>query len=135
MAVVVTRDEKARARHHLGYLGVESSSTFNLGVPAAMQTTFMIEGALDRLLPESYAKFKQLLCRLDEIECEVFSGIDLASINKMDTIEINRKRLQELANYYGLARDMLANILGVPANPWDFRQSWLGSSINVAVTG
>lgn len=132
MGAVVTDYEKDRTRHHLGYLGVEAVSTFALGVPAAMQTTFMIEGAMVRLLPEAVERFRSLLCQLDAVESEVFCGMDLASVNKLDTIEINPKRLSELAKYYKIAQQGLANLLGCPANPFDMRE-WLKGGINVPV--
>jgi hypothetical protein len=100
-----------------------------------MQTTFMIEGALNRVLEEHYSKFRQLLCRLDDVEEKVFCGVDLADVDAIDSLTVNRKRLRELAQYYKIAQEGLANLLGVPPNPFDQR-SWLSmGSINVAVSG
>jgi hypothetical protein len=133
MAVTITEDEKSRARHHLGYLEVEAAQTFVLGVPAALQTTFMIEGALNRLTPTGAQRFRELLCRLDAVENQVFCGIDLADVEKLDSIDVNRKRLGELAQYYKIAQQGLANLLGVPANPWDAREWLMGGIVNVPV--
>lgn len=136
MGALVTDEEKARARHHLGYHAVESVATFALGVPAAMQTTFMVEGALDRIMttPGSVEKFRQLLERLDCVENEVFCGIDLASVDVLDTITVNKGRVRELAKYYLIALGGLENLLGVVRNPWD-RREWLEWGINVSVGG
>lgn len=139
MPAVVTSEEKVRCRHHLGYQNVESIMTFQLGVPAAMQTTFMIEGALDRIMstPGAVEKFRQLLAQCDRIEAQVFCGIDLADIEVLDTITVNRKRLRELAQYYLIAVGGLENLLGVVRNPWDKRE-WLqmaSGGINVSVSG
>ena len=131
-----TEDEKASARHHLGYLQVTAAQTFVLGVPAAVQTQFMIEGALVRVLPSGEKKFRALLCRLDEIECEVFGGIDLASVESVDEIKVSADRLKELAKYYVWAQTSLANLLGVPPNPWDMRplvQAAGAGGVNVGV--
>lgn len=135
MAIAVTEEDKNKARHHLGYLSVESAQTFNYGVPAAMQTTFMIEGALNRLLPVAYPKFLQLLQRCDAIEEEVFCGADLASMDQIDTLKIREDRLKELAKYYKIAQQGIANMLGVPPNPFDMREWLQGGFINVGVTG
>lgn len=135
MAAVITEDEKARARHHLGYGEVESASTFNLGIPAAMQTAFMIEGALNRILPSAAERFRKLLCQLDATEDRVFCGTDLAEVDRIDTVEVNRQRLKELAQTYKIAQQGLANLLQVVPNPFDMRE-WLkmgGGGINVAV--
>jgi len=139
MPAVVTPEEKVRARHHLGYHNVESVMTFQLGVPAAMQTSFMIEGALDRIMstPGAIEKFRQILCRLDAIENQVFCGSDLADVEVLDTITINRKRLRELAQYYSIGLGMLENLLGIVRNPWD-KRAWVLSAdggINVPVAG
>jgi hypothetical protein len=139
MAALVTDDEKNRVRWHLGYHLVESVATFALGVPAAMQTTFMIEGAMNRILstPGAIEKFRQTLERLDCIENEIMCGIDLASVDVLDTITVRKDRLRELARYYRLFQSALANALGVVPNPWDQRVIFLlaDGGINVSVMG
>ncbi len=134
-AAVITEQDKVRARHHLGYLGVQESATFSLGIPAGVQTQFMIEGALHRLLPMSVPKFLELLERLDCIECEIYDGADTATIDQIGELKINRKRLQELADVYMIARTALANLLGIVPNPYDQRP-FLGAAggINMSVT-
>lgn len=136
MAVVISETEKSSARHHLGYLDVEAGQTFVLGIPTAVQTQFMIEGAMNRLLPDGANRFRSLLARLDQIECQVFGGSDLADVDEIGEIKINRKRLRELAEYYKIAQQSLANCLGIVPNPFDMRE-WLsnGSSVNVPVSG
>lgn len=132
MAAVLTEQDKVRARHHLGYLNVEAAQTFTLGIPAAVQTQFMIEGALNRVLPQAIPKLLDLLEKLDCVECELFGGIDLASVNKISEVEVNPKRRRELAGYYKVAQQSLANLLGIVANPFDMRE-WLQGGINVSV--
>lgn len=133
MAAVLSEHDKARARHHLGYLQVEAAQTFVLGVPAGVQTQFMSEGAFNRVLPSGVDRFLRLLCRLDEIEEEVYCGVDLASVNKIGDIEVNPDRLKELAKYYKFAQQGLANMLGITANPFDMREWLQGGNINVPV--
>ena len=43
--------EKVRIRHHTGYSNVSAAQSFSLGVPAAVETAFLIEGAMNRVLP------------------------------------------------------------------------------------
>ena len=135
MAAVITEDEKARARHHLGYGQVDAASTFALGVPAAMQTAFMIEGALNKISQSGAERFRMLLCRCDAIENQVFCGADLADVERIDTIEVNRKRLRELAQMYKIAQQALGNLLQVPPNPFDMREWMSMGGINVGVSG
>jgi len=135
MAATLAEQDKVRARHHLGYLNVEQAQTFVLGIPSGVQTQFMIEGALNRLLPQALPKFLEMLERLDCVECELFGGIDLASITSISDIVIRPERRKELSGYYQVARQGLANLLGIIPNPYDQRD-WVGGDvINVSVTG
>jgi len=135
VAATLAEQDKVRARHHLGYLNVEQAQTFVLGVPAGLQTQFVIEGALNRLLPQALPKFTQFLDQLDCIECELFGGIDLASVNSIAEIEVRPERRKELAGYYKVAQQALANLLGIVPNPYDQRE-WLGGDVvNVSVIG
>ncbi len=131
---MLTDDQKMKARHHMGYLNVQAAATFQLGIPAGVQTQFMIEGAWDKILPEAENFVAKLICRLDIVEEEVFGGIEFASITATGTIQVNPTRLKELAKYYLIAQESLANLLGVPPNPYDMR-TWLQSAggVNVPV--
>lgn len=131
---MLTEEEKVMARHHLGYLGVQESATFILGVPAAVQTQFMIELSFHKVMPQAENLFKILLCRCTEVETEVYGGLDYASVLGFGTIQVNPDRLKELGKYYRLAQQGLANLLGIPPNAFDQRQ-WVttGCGMNVPV--
>ena len=133
MSAIIAENDKVRARHHCGYLNVEAAQTFALGMPAAVQTQFMIEGALNRILPQALPKFLELLDRLDCIECELFGGIDLASVNTIAEIQVNPTRRKELSGYYKVAQQSLTNMLGIIANPNDGREWLMGGTLNVSV--
>jgi hypothetical protein len=119
----------------LGYVQVTAVATFSLGIPAALQTTFMTESAFEKILPSGLPKFRELLDRMDCVECELWGGVDLASVNKVDEIEIRSDRVRTLATYYLIAQQALANLMGIVPNPYDQR-AWLqmgGGGINVSV--
>jgi hypothetical protein len=131
---VFSEDEKVRIRHHLGYTNVGDVYTLVGGVPAAVQTQFMIEGALQRLRVEAAPKARELLCRLDSLERDYYCGAaDFASVNKIDNIEINPKRRRELGGYYRTAMQAMGNLLSIVPNPWDQRDILNVGSINVPV--
>ena len=133
--MALSDEEKARIRRHLGYLNVSAASTFNLGVPAALQTTFMIEGAWDKILYASEELVRTDLCRCDQIEAQVFGGSDLADVLETGSVKVNPDRLKELAKYYRIAQQSLANHFGVVPNPFDLRD-WVqagGAGINCPV--
>lgn len=132
--MALSDEQKARVRHHLGYLNVSAASTFQLGVPAALQTTFMLEGAWDKILPAAEPIVLKLLCRLDELESQVYGGTDLADVLETGAIKVNPDRLKELGKYYRLAQQSLANLFGVVPNPFDLRD-WVqaGGGVNCPV--
>lgn len=125
--------DRVRVRYHLGYLNVQEASTFQLGVPAALPTLFMVEGAMEKLIPEAVPMVRSLLDRLDCIQEELFGGIDFASYKEIDKIVVNEDRFAELGKYYRLALQSLAGMLGVPPNPYDPREWAAGVSLNVRV--
>lgn len=132
---MLTEEEKVQIRHHLGYLNVQAASTFQLGIPAGVQTQFMIEGAWDKVLPQAEVMLKRWLCRCNDVETEVFGQLDLANVQETGNVKVNPDRLKELAKYYRLAQQSVANLLGVVPNPFDMRD-WVmagGGGLNVPV--
>ena len=125
MAQTLTIEEKARIRYHMGYLGVQASQTFSLGIPAALQTQFVIEGAMDRLLPESFDKVRQLLARLEAIEEQIVEDQELLAVSKVDEIDIRPDEFRQPVKQYMWWQNALANMFGIVPNPFDQRfVSW-----------
>jgi hypothetical protein len=118
---MLSEQQKVRARHHLGYGGVQQAQTFVLGVPAGVQTAFMIEGALNRLMPQSEATFEALLQRLDGIEAQVLGDQPNLAAKKVGTIEVNTDEFKQLIVQYQHHQGALSNMLQIPPNPFDQR--------------
>jgi hypothetical protein len=136
MGLSLTDEEKIRVRRHLGYLNVTAVSTFSLGVPAAMQTQFIIEGAMNRLLPEAYDEARRLLTILDGVEQQIVEDQELLAVSKVDEIDIRPDEFKQLVKQYLWWQASLANMFGVPPNPFDQRFSPYGGGgmgINVNV--
>lgn len=118
---MITDDEKVRARHHLGYLNVGSASTFVLGVPAAVQTQFMIEGAFSKILPAAEARFRKTLQFLDDIEEQIVENTENVAATGVDEINLNPNEFKDLLTRYRHWQGGLANMLGIVPNPFDQR--------------
>jgi len=123
----ISSTNRVKARHHMGYGGVTQAQTFILGVPAATQQQFMIENALNQLLPESLPKFEEILKQLDGIEERIWKAIGNFEANKVGNIEVNTKADQDMIRGYLFFQGALANMLLVPPNPNDMRP-WIGGS-------
>ena len=133
----ITDQERVTARHHLGYLNVTDAQTFLLGVPAAVQTQFMIEGSLNRILPAAEPRFRDILSHLEGIEMQVVGDQETLVVKSLGEITINPDEFKQLIIQYKFWQGALANLLCCQPNPFDMRP-WLGASnngINVSVTG
>lgn len=135
--MALTEAEKVRTRHHLGYLGVAQASTFALGVPAAIETSFMLENAFGLILPQTEPLVRQLLDNLDSIEQQILDDQELLAVDQVDEIKIRSDEYEQLLKRYFYWRNGLANAFGVIPNPFDKRfTSWGGpgaGGINITV--
>lgn len=130
----LTDDEKVRIRHHLGYLNVDAASTFVIGIPAGVETQFMIEGAFSRLLPAAIPQVRKLLRYCECTEEQRFTSQPNAVVKQVDGITMGGTEEQEmLSKSYDQWRAALANMFGVVPNPFDHR--YAGGSINLRVVG
>jgi hypothetical protein len=137
---MISEQDKVRARHHLGYGGVQQSATFQLGVPAAMQTAFMIEGTWARILPSHEKMFVNLLDRMDAVERQIIENQGDLAVEKIGEITVNLKQFEMVLQQYKHWQGAVANMLQVPPNPFDQRpllgQGYNGGGgMNVPVQG
>ena len=130
--MALTEQEKSRIRSHLGYPEVSAVSTFALGVPMAIEPSFMLEGAMDRLRPEAEDITREKLATLDGIEGQMRGDLELLAVSRVEEIEINPKEHEKLLQQYLYWRNSLANDLRVLPNPYDFRFLG-GTGVNVSV--
>jgi hypothetical protein len=135
---VLSAVQKVKIRHHLGYLNVAASATFALGVPAAVETMFIIESAMDKVLPEALPEVDRHLGILDGIEQQMLDDLELMAANQVGEISINQKEQAQLTQFYNRWVDSLANVLGSMRNPYDKRlpqNSGAGGGLNARVMG
>lgn len=131
-----TDNEKVKIRAHLGYLGVAQSQTYVLGVPAALPSQFMIEGAMDRVLAAAEGIARRYIAILDTIEGQMVDDLELMAVTDLGSIKVNEKEMQKLRREYLHWRGALANLLGVSPNPYDQRfAGMVGGGVNVPVGG
>lgn len=127
-----TDAEKVKIRHHLGYLNVGYAQTFVLGNPQAVETQFIIEGAMDLVLDAALPEARRQLGILDRIECQMVGDHELLAVNKIGEIEVRKEEQDQLRKEYRYWRAALANILGIYPNPFD-RRYGMGNDVGPAV--
>lgn len=129
-----TDEEKANIRYHLGYPNVSTVATFALGVPAAIEPSFILENAMNVVLLPAESRVRKILETLDKVEDQMVDDLDLLAVNQVDEIQVREKEQEQLVYSYMFWRNSLANLFGVVANPYDKRFFGTGAmGINVPV--
>lgn len=125
----LSEEEKVRIRDHLGFLNSSELSTFVLGLPAGVETQFMIERAMNLYIKESALPMvRQILCELDDLDksrkavrstigVEAIGGIRMRSPSDAFA-ELNKEFIRLIGR--------LANAFGVAPNPFDNRNGTFG---------
>ena len=133
----LTEQEKVKVRHHCGYLNVQDAQTFVLGTPASVETQFIIEGAMNRVLEAALPELRRHLSILDTIENQMVCGLENVEVTKMSEMNINstgeHRAQRELRRAYNDWVGSLVNIMGVTRNPFDKRGGYGLGGVNVSV--
>jgi hypothetical protein len=77
----LTEHDKVRIRHHLGYNNVSRTFAFSLGIPSSMETQFIIEDAMNRVLEEAIPHVLRLVQILEGIEQQGIDDHELLAVN------------------------------------------------------
>lgn len=129
--------DRARVRHHLGYPNVEPVSSISLGFPSASQPLFLVEIAMDRLIPEGVGLILKYLAILDALEGQMVSSFCRDRAQQIDGVKLRNSNEEPtehelLERHYHWWRKRLADDLGCPVNPFS-ALVYTGGSINVPV--
>jgi len=116
----------------MGFINVGLVQTFSLGVPGARETSYLIEGAMNQVLPEAELECRRLIGVLDGIEAQMVGDLELLAVNKIGEIDVNQDEQQKLRRAYRHWQAELGNLLGIPPNPFDQRFMNAGG-LNVGV--
>jgi len=130
----LTDDEKSRVRYHMGYPEVRAAATFALGMPATVETAFLIELALNQLTDQGRARCRYILSVLDSLDAQMVDNAENLAAEAVGDIKINLREQKHLNYKYDRWVASLSNLLTVPRNPFDQRLTQSGG-INVGVMG
>jgi hypothetical protein len=127
---VLTDEEKARIRYHLGYPQTDPVSSIQLGSPAFGQPLFMVESAMERIPVAVIGIIRQLVQVLDHMEARIIEAPDFLVVSAAGEVDINKDYIEQLRTEYARWAQKLADNLGAPIN-----QFFQGSvnSINIRV--
>lgn len=127
----LSEDEKVRIRHHLGYLNVAEAYTFVLGTPAAVETQFIVEGSMNRVLEAALPMVRNIVMRLDAAEAQADENQELLAIAQLGEITVRENEQEKLIKRYDRIVGELCNALGCARNPYDKRLEAGGVNVRV----
>jgi hypothetical protein len=132
---MLTPEERVSIKHHLGYPNQQTIETFVLGVPQALESLFMLEGAMNAIAPQAEERIRVTIRRLDGIDAQIQENQDALVLSKADEVEFRENEFELLQKRYRWWQGELCNLLGVPCpNPFDARfQGGGGGGINIGV--
>ena len=124
----LTKAEKERVRYHLGYLNISQGAALSLGVPSASQTQFILESAMNDLLPEGEPGVRRCIQELDCIEDQNSTFRSSLEIIRSGSTHIRGSgAFDELERQYSRWAQKLADTLGSPLNPFSSHHSAIGT--------
>ena len=109
-----TDEEKQRIRYHLGFNSVQPASGISFGIARPIQTLFLIEQAMNLLLPVAEDKVRSILGIMDGIECRLVDAQDRMAAQALDNLTMRRDETDALEGEYYRWGGRLADIFGVP---------------------
>lgn len=109
--------ERERIRYHMGYLQVAPAAAITFGIPVPIQTAFLLESAMERVLPLAEDRVRKILVIMDCIECKEVDGLDFLVVSKVDEIDVRPDHIEKLEEQYAKWATKLADTLGAPLYP------------------
>lgn len=127
MAIIkLSENDRERVRYHLAFLNVEPVSSIALGFPSAQQAQFLVERAMDRVLPAGVPRVLRIVNHLDCIEEQMMGSLKHLKAQQIGELKL-RNSNEEPTEQDLLEREYmrwalrLADQLGVPINPFSER--------------
>lgn len=130
---MLTDDEKERVRYHLGYPQVQPAAAMTFGLPTPVQTLFLVDSAMNRLIQHAEDRVRKILTILDGIEDKLVDAQDRLAAERLEELTLREDEPNRLEAEYLRWAQRLANMLGVPPYPYSdrFARSARGATVPV----
>ena len=124
-----TPEEKAQIRTHTGYPQVQPAASIQYGLPKPVQTAFMLELAMENVLPEGVERVRNLLPVLNDLEQKLIDAQCYLVVDSVEEIHMagaggdgrNRLVTERLEGEYIRWANRLVDVFGVPLYPFSRR--------------
>jgi len=132
-----SEEERARIRYHLGYGNAQPAAAISFGLPATIQTLFIVEQAMDLYPPAAQDQIRNITRIMDGIECRLVDALDRLAAIELGDLKLREDEHDKLEREYVRWGFRLADALRVPIYPYSmrYRNFMAGNSGNVPVRG
>lgn len=126
--MALTPEERQQVRYHLGYNSAQPAAAITMGIPRPIQTLFLVEAAMNYILPVAEDKVRQILGIMDGIECRLVDAQDRLAAKSLDNLTMRVDETDALEAEYYRWGGRLADTLGVPFYAYSNRYKRHGKS-------
>lgn len=132
----LNEQDRARVRYHMGYPNVDPHQAIQLGFPAATAAMFLVEQAMENLLPEAVERVLKLVQRLEKIEAMEEAALCRLKAQQLGDMKLRNDNNEStegdlLRREAATWKERLASVLGAPLNPHKTQVTGLSSMIPV----
>lgn len=133
--MALTQEERQKVRYHLGYPSVQPAASITFGLSTPIQTLFLVENAMNLILPVAENEVRRLIGILDGVECRLQAAQDRLAAKRIDQLELRDDEPGQLEGEYRRWGYRLADTLGVPIYAYStkYRREGAKTITNVAV--
>lgn len=127
-----TLEEKARIRYHLGFPNIGNATVLALGFPAAGHPAFLLEAAMNQILPEAEPTARNAILQCDCIEKQLAEARSRLKAGTAGNVILRgREELEDLEDQYDYWTDALVDVFGVNKNPFSKKHQRVGGEYTV----
>ena len=119
--------EKERIRYHLGYPEVQPAASIQLGIPRPIQTAFLVESAMNLVIPAAEARIRKMLQILENLECQLQKVVPALQAEQLGNLKPRENAPDLIEKEYVRWAKRLADVLGVPLYAYSDRFKNVGA--------
>ncbi len=124
--MALTEQERSRIRYHLGFPNVGYTTVLALGFPAAGHPAFLLEGAMNAILPAAEPNCRDVIRQCDCIEQQMKDARSRMKARVVGEIILrSTEEIGDLEEQYRYWTDALVDIFGVNKNPYSKKHQYL----------
>lgn len=117
----LNEQDRARVRYFMGYPNVDPHQAIQLGFPAATQAMFLVEQAMENLLPEAVERVLKIVSALEKMENQELDALCRLKAQQLGDMKLrndnNEKTEGDMVRGEAEAwKKKLASALGAPLN-------------------